>query len=374
MFTKQLSAYGANPKDKDGTMSKRIIEEELKLEVSNLRKEVLALKQSEKKSKIDLAEMNQIFQTVADGVIVIDKDFNVIRVNETFTFLSGFSEQESIGRKCYEIFPGALCHTAGCPMVRISCCVERVEYEVDKQRRNLTKIPCIVTATPLRGPDGELLGIVENFKDISRLKRVQADLHQSFEKFRKAMGGIIHAISLTIEKRDPHTAGHQRRVAKLSRAIATDMGFSWDRIEGIRMAAAIHDLGKIHVPAAILSRPGRLSEPELGIIRIHPNIGYDILKGIKFSWPIAQTILQHHERMDGSGYPFGLFAEDILEEARILAVADVVEAMSSHRPYRPAHGIDKALEEILQGKGILYDPKVVDVCLNLFLNKKFKLE
>jgi len=355
-------------------MSQGLTEKELKLEVSNLRKEVFALKQSEKTSKIDLAELNQIFQTVADGVIVIDKDFNVVRVNETFTVLSGFSEQEIIGRKCYEIFPGALCHTPGCPMVRISCCVERIEYEVEKQRHNRTQIPCIVTATPLRGPDGELLGIVENFKDISRLKRIQADLQQSFEKFRKAMGGIIQAISLTIEKRDPHTAGHQRRVAKLSRAIATDMGFSWDRIEGIRMAASIHDLGKIHVPAAILSRPGRLSEAEFAIIKIHPQIGYDILKGIEFSWPIAQTILQHHERMDGSGYPFGLFAEDILEEARILAVADVVEAMSSHRPYRPAYGIDKALKEILKGKGILYDPKVVDVCLNLFLKKKFKLE
>jgi HD-GYP domain-containing protein (c-di-GMP phosphodiesterase class II) len=140
------------------------------------------------------------------------------------------------------------------------------------------------------------------------------------------------------------------------------------------MAAAIHDLGKIHVPAAILARPGRLSEAELAIIKIHPQIAYDILKGIEFSWPIAQTILQHHERMDGSGYPFGLFAEDILEEARILAVADVVEAMSSHRPYRPAFGMDKALEEISKGKGVLYDPKVVDVCLNLFLKKKFKLE
>jgi len=355
-------------------MPQRLSEEELRLKVSNLNKEVLALRQSEKASKIDLAELNQIFQTVVDGVIVIDKDFNVVRVNETFTVLSGFSAQESIGRKCYEIFPGALCHTNGCPMVRISCCAERIEYEVDKQRHNGTRIPCIVTATPLRGPDGELLGIVEDFKDISRLKQMQVDLQQSFEKFRKSMGGIIQAISLTIEKRDPHTAGHQRRVARLSRAIATDMGFSWDRIEGIRMAAAIHDLGKIHVPAAILSRPGQLSEPELDIIKIHPQIGYDILKGIKFSWPIAQTILQHHERMDGSGYPFGLFAEDILEEARILAVADVVEAMSSHRPYRPASGIDKALEEISKGKGILYDPKVVDVCLNLFRKKKFKLE
>jgi PAS domain S-box-containing protein len=353
---------------------KRLTEEELELKIGDLRKELLALKQSETASKIELAELNQIFQTVADGVVVIDKDLNVIRVNDTFTILSGFDERECIGRKCYDIFPGALCHTPGCPMVRISCCAERVEYEVDKQRRNLSRIPCIVTATPLRGQNGELIGIVEDFKDISRLKRIQADLQQSFEKFRKSMGGIIQAISLTIEKRDPHTAGHQRRVAKLSRAIATDMGFSWDRIEGIRMAAAIHDLGKIHVPAAILARPGRLSEAELAIIKIHPQIAYDILKGIEFSWPIAQTILQHHERMDGSGYPFGLFAEDILEEAMILAVADVVEAMSSHRPYREACGIDKALEEISKGKGVLYDPKVVNVCMNLFLKKKFKLE
>ena len=163
-------------------MSQGLTEKELKLEVSNLRKEVLALRQSEKASKIELAELNQIFQTVADGVIVIEKDFNVIRVNETFTVLSGFSEQEIMGRKCYEIFPGTLCHTPGCPMVRISCCAERIEYEVEKQRRNRTKIPCIVTATPLRGSDGKLLGIVENFKDVSRLKRIGDYYHKNDDK------------------------------------------------------------------------------------------------------------------------------------------------------------------------------------------------
>ena len=344
----------------DDTKATELTGKDLELKVAFLEKELL--------------ELNQVFQTVADGVVVIDTDFNVLRINSTFTTLSGFSQNEAVGQKCYDIFPGDLCHTSGCPMVRILCCVERIEYEAENRHRSGRKIPCIVTATPLRRSDGKMIGIVEDFRDISRLKQVRDDLQQSFEKFRKAMGGIIHAISLTIEKRDPHTAGHQRRVAKLSRAIATDMGFSWDRIEGIRMAASIHDLGKIHVPAAILSRPGRLSEAEFAIIKVHPQIGYDILKGIEFPWPIAQTILQHHERMDGSGYPFGLFAEDILEEARILAVADVVEAMSSHRPYRPACGIDKALEEIAKGKGVLYDPKVVDVCLNLFLKKKFKLK
>ena len=219
--------------------------------------------------------------------------------------------------------------------------------------------------------NGELVGIVEDFKDISRLKHTQKDLQESFDKFRKAMEGIIQAISLTIEKRDPYTAGHQRRVANLSHAIASEMGFSWDSIEGIRMAAAVHDLGKIHVPVAILSRPGRLTEPELMIIKLHPQIGFDILKRIEFAWPIAQTVLQHHERLDGSGYPYGLSGQDILMEARIVAVADVIEATSSHRPYRPAPGIDKAMDEISKGGGILYDSKVAETCLNLFTKKNF---
>jgi HD-GYP domain-containing protein (c-di-GMP phosphodiesterase class II) len=195
------------------------------------------------------------------------------------------------------------------------------------------------------------------------LKTVQTELQQSSDRLRKTMGGIIQAMSLTIEMRDPYTSGHQRRVTKLCRAIATIMGFSWERIQGFRMAAAIHDLGKIHVPAEILSKPGRLTENEFGIIKTHPQIGFDILKGIEFSWPIAQIVHQHHERMDGSGYPQGLCGKDILLEARILAVADVVEAMSSHRPYRPALGPESAIDEILQHRGILYDADAVDACL-----------
>lgn len=352
-------------------MSRRRAKKNLKAKIADLEEEMLSLKASEKATGDELSELNQIFQNLADGVIVIDNDYTVIRINDTFEELAGFSKQEAIGRKCHEIFPGTLCHTPGCPMIRISCCVERFEYDAEKRHRNGKKIPCIVTATPLRGANGELVGIVENFKDITKLKRTQEDLEQTFIKFRKAMGGIIQAISLTIEKRDPYTAGHQRRVAKLSRAIATEMGFTWDRIEGIRMAAAVHDLGKIHVPVAILNRSGQLTEQEIAIIKLHPQIGFDILKKIEFSWPIAQTVLQHHERINGSGYPYGLSGEDILMEARILAVADVIEAISSHRPYRPAPGIDKSLNEISRGKGILYDSKVVETCLNLFIKSNF---
>jgi HD-GYP domain-containing protein (c-di-GMP phosphodiesterase class II) len=145
-----------------------------------------------------------------------------------------------------------------------------------------------------------------------------------------------------------------------------------DKIEGIRIASLVHDIGKISLPAEILNKPTKLSEMEYGLIKDHSQVGYDVLKSIEFSWPIAQIVLQHHERLDGSGYPQGLKGEDILLEAKIIGVADVVEAMSSHRPYRPAWGIDKALEEISKNKGILYDPKVVDACLKLFKRKEFK--
>ncbi len=191
-------------------------------------------------------------------------------------------------------------------------------------------------------------------------------------KLRKALDGIIHTMALTVETRDPYTAGHQTRVAKLSSAIAKEMRLEEDQIEGVHMAGIIHDLGKISVPAEILSKPSRLTETEFSLIKEHPQVGYNILKNIEFPWPIAKMVLQHHERMDGSGYPQGLTGEDILMEARILTVADVVEAMASHRPYRPALGINVALEEITKNKGVFYDPDVVDACLKLFIEEKFE--
>jgi len=211
-------------------------------------------------------------------------------------------------------------------------------------------------------------------QEIAERKRAEEELQHTLEKLRKAMGGVIQAMALAVETKDAYTAGHQRRVANLARAIATEMGLSPERIEGIRMAGAIHDLGKISIPAEILSKPIGLSDLEYALIKIHPQVGYDILKEIEFPWPVAQIVLQHHERMDGSGYPQGLVGDDIILEARILAVADVVEAMASYRPYRPPCGLDKALEEISQNRGVLYDPEVVDACLRLFTEKGFKLE
>ena len=201
------------------------------------------------------------------------------------------------------------------------------------------------------------------------------DLEQMVEertvRLQGALEGIIQAMARTVDARDPYTAGHQQRVANLAVAIATEMNIPQDQIEGIRMAGMIHDLGKISVPAEILSKPSRLTEIEFSLIKTHPRIGYDIIADIEFPWPIAQMVLQHHERMNGAGYPQGFSGEDILLEARILCVADVVEAMASHRPYRPALGLEKALDEISKNKRVFYDPEVVD---SLFRLKTSEIE
>jgi putative nucleotidyltransferase with HDIG domain len=221
---------------------------------------------------------------------------------------------------------------------------------------------------------------------IARLKRIIAEratrternqalieIQRNLDKFKRAMDGIVQAMSLTVELRDPYTAGHQERVAQLACAIAAEMGLPQDRIYGLRMASIIHDLGKITVPAEILCKPGKLLPLEYELIKNHVQAGYDILKKIEFPWPLAEFIHQHHERMDGSGYPNGLAGEQIHLEARIIAVSDVFETISSHRPYRPSLGVNHAIEEINANLGRLYDPVVAEACLHVVQEKGFVL-
>ncbi|KTB47425.1 HD domain [Dehalogenimonas alkenigignens] len=203
-------------------------------------------------------------------------------------------------------------------------------------------------------------------------KKAELNLTQTLSRLQRTFKQTIVAISKANEEVDPYTAGHQRRVAQLSSAIASEMGLSSDRVEGIEVAGLVHDFGKVAIPSSILAKPGRLNEFEMGLVRIHSKIGYEILKEVDFPWPIAQMVLQHHERLNGSGYPDGLTGDAILEEAKILAVADVFEAMSSHRPYRPALGVSAALNEIMSQKSVLYDPKVADTLLKLVVEKDFK--
>jgi putative two-component system response regulator len=211
-------------------------------------------------------------------------------------------------------------------------------------------------------------------EEIAKRRHAEEELRASNARLRESMEWAVKAMAQTVECRDPYTAGHQRRVTELALAIAKEIGFTQDHCDGLRMAGMIHDIGKISVPAEILSKPSRLSHIEFSLIKVHPKAGYEILKGIDFPWPIAQIIYQHHERINGSGYPQGLVGQEILAEAKILAVADVVEAMASHRPYRPGLGIKVALDEIQKNKGTFYDPVITDTCLRLFREKDFHFE
>jgi PAS domain S-box-containing protein len=211
-------------------------------------------------------------------------------------------------------------------------------------------------------------------REVGERQRAEQALRRSFEKLQRLLEETVTVLFTAVEIRDPYTAGHQRRVTVLACAMAKQMNLSKNKIDGLRMASLIHDIGKIYVPADILSRPGSLTETERDLIQIHPQAGHDVLKLIEFPWPVANIVLQHHERLDGSGFPQGLTSEKILLEAKILGVADVVEAMCSHRPYRPAHAINEALEEIERNKGKVYDRRAVNACLILFREKGFRFD
>jgi PAS domain S-box-containing protein/putative nucleotidyltransferase with HDIG domain len=244
--------------------------------------------------------------------------------------------------------------------------------EFNLQRKDGSDISVEILAYPVE-MNGEtmILGIA---RDVTERRKAKEQLEESYRRLQRSSDGIIQAVSLTVDMRDPYTSDHQRRVAQLAPAIAAEMGFSPDQIESIRVASLIHDMGKFAVPAEILSKPGRLDDTELQLIREHPKTGFDILSKIDLPGTIAQIVYQHHERMNGSGYPRGLAGENILPEARVLAVAEAVEAMTSHRPYRPALAVDQALQEIRQAKGILFDPEVVEACLRVIVINKFEFK
>ncbi|NPU84305.1 MAG: PAS domain S-box protein [Syntrophaceae bacterium] len=222
--------------------------------------------------------------------------------------------------------------------------------------------------------DGEITGLEGFISDITDQYLAESRARDSFARLRRALGGIIKVMASTIEYRDPCTSGHQQRVADLARRIAQEMGLPADQVDGLRMAGVIHDIGKVAVPAEILGKPSELGPIEMLLVKTHAQTGFEILREIEFPWPIARMVLEHHERLDGTGYPSGLKGDEMLLESKILAVADVVEAMCSHRPYRPALGAEAAMEEIRTHRGILYDATVVDACLRLFREKDYRFD
>jgi PAS domain S-box-containing protein len=247
------------------------------------------------------------------------------------------------------------------------------DFETEYYKKDGSRLWVSINMHAVRDDQGRIIYYQGINQDITEKKKIEDERRGNIERLRKSLGATINAMAVTVETRDPYTAGHQRRVADLARAIATEMNLTSDQIDGVRMASTIHDIGKISIPSEILTKPTKLSDLEFNLIKTHPASGYNILKDIEFPWPIAQIVLEHHERIDGSGYPNGLKGEQILLESKIIAIADVVEAISSHRPYRPAHGIEVALDEITKNRSILFDPDLVDACLRLFREKNYNL-
>ncbi len=317
-------------------------------------------------------KLNAMLHSIDDHMSMVDKDLNIVWANKTTRKIFG---NHIIGKKCYEVYRKRKEPCEPCCTLKAfqDGKVHRHDIQVMDKDGEIIYFYCTANVA-LRDREGNPTAVLEVSRDTTQLKKAEKELKQSFKKLQKIFKGTTNALTAAVEIRDPYTAGHQQRVTELTVTIAKEMGLSEDQIDGINISALIHDIGKINVPTEILSRPARLTRLEFKMVKTHPRLGYDVLKEIEFPWPVAKIVLQHHERMNGSGYPRGLKNNDILLEARILAVADVVEAMVSHRPYRPAHGIDEALKEISQNKGVLYDSYVVDVCLKLFTEKGFKFE
>ncbi len=316
----------------------------------------------------------QVFDTMNDGVRIIDTDHNVVQTNKAFLIMSDSEEDKILTLKCYETFSGPLCKSRECALKQIRGGKDRIDCQIVMTRCDNTAVPCRLTATPFRKPDGSLSGIFEEFRDITLEQEAEQKIRYSLEKWEQVATGTIQSMVQVVETMDPYTAGHQRRVAELACAIAKELGMSREQIDGLFMASSIHDIGKINIPTDILNKPNNLTKSEYQIIKTHPLVAYEILKKIEFPWSVAEIVYQHHERMNGSGYPQGLAGENILLEARILAVADVVEALISDRPYRHALGIEMVLAEIISFRGLLYDPVVVDICFELFTTKHFEFE
>lgn len=316
-----------------------------------------------------------ILDTVNIHISLIGRDLKIVWANKKAKELFG---RDMVGKHCCEAYYGKKEHCSSA-----SLCITKQAFHKGYAKRKSTKMISRdgsrmffqgTARVVSRDKGGNPTAVVKIYKDITKRMLAEEELKNSMQQLRKNLAGTIQAMARTVETRDAYTAGHQKRTTNIARAIAYEMGLPRQTIDGIRMAGVIHDLGKISIPAEILSKPGVLNDSEFSLIKQHPQAGFEILKGIDFKWPVADIVLQHHERINGSGYPNGLKGDDILLEARVIGVADVIEAMASHRPYRPALGIDDAFEEITTKSGVMYDPDVVDAAVHLFTQKGYQLQ
>jgi PAS domain S-box-containing protein/putative nucleotidyltransferase with HDIG domain len=317
--------------------------------------------------------LDKIIDSIAEPIFVKDDKHQWVLINKAFCDFLGYKREDLIGRSDFDFFPKE--------QAQVFWDKDEEVFKSGLENSNEERLTnaqglvhTIVTKKTLYIDKKNQKFLVGIIRDVTEQKKSEQMLKDSNAQLQRSLVGTADALATALEKRDPYTAGHEKRVAKLAATLAGKLGLDQDRIEGMRITAFLHDIGKIVVPAEILSKPSRLNEYEYSIVKTHPEVGFDILKRLEFKWPIAQIVLQHHERLNGTGYPNGLKGEDMLLEAKILAVADVVEAMVSHRPYRPALGVDKALEEITLNRNILYDGAVVDACVKVFKEDNFQFD
>lgn len=331
-------------------------------ETTERRRALEALRESEEKYR-------NLFEDSKDGVLIWTVEGKILGVNRAVLEIFGVEIEDMIGAEISDIYAEPKDLALFQQLLDREGSVRG--HELRLKKKNGVVIDGLLTATVRRGKDRTVIGYQGIVRDVTDIKRNEKELQRTLETLRKSIAAIALTLSTVVESRDPYTAGHQKRVSGLSRAIAQEMRLPAQQCDGVRMAGTLHDIGKISIPSEILSHPITLSDKAFELIKDHPQTGHDILSGIEFPWPVADIILQHHERMDGSGYPNGISGNDIMLEARIIAVADVVESMASHRPYRPARGIEAALEEITAERGTRYDPEVVNACLRLFKEKNY---
>lgn len=318
----------------------------------------------------------QIFENAIEGIYQVTAEGRFITVNKAFARMAGYDSPQELMDSIHDIEKQLYVHPGDrarfLKHIREKGFVNN--FEVEFRKKDGTTFWVLINARAVKDEYGNLLYNEGLMEDITIRKQTEERLNRSLESLKKAIGTTIQVLVSALETRDPYTAGHQSRSASLACAIAEEIDLSEDRIEGLRMAAIIHDIGKLSIPAEILTKPAKLTDLEYALIKEHSRSGYEMLKDVESPWPLAEIVYQHHERFNGSGYPRHLKGDEILIEARILAVADVVEAMASHRPYRASLGVEAALEEIEKKKGILYDPTVADACLKLFREKQYLFE
>ncbi|WP_243439111.1 HD domain-containing phosphohydrolase [Fundidesulfovibrio soli] len=317
----------------------------------------MAVYKYETDCKLMLSErwLGTTLKSLGDAVVTTGPAGLVQYINPVAEEMLGTTLEQAVGKSVPELFG-----QEGCALTATG------SHTCELTGGDGDELPIEATVSPILDDWGARIGTVMVCRDISERVRSEYRMREYVASLNRTLEATVSALAVTAEKRDPYTAGHQQRVSALACAIAQEMGLEEERVRGLRVAGLLHDIGKIYIPAEILAKPSTLTSIEMGLIKTHAEVGHEILEHIPFPWPVARMVLEHHERINGTGYPSGLRADQLLPESKILSVADVVEAMSSHRPYRAALGLARALGEICDNRGELYDPEAVDVCVRLF--------